>query len=1259
MSQTPQENPQDVLKPNQAQLNGAIGDSTRGDTYSNCEINQHHTEVYLQQSIQYAPVGIAILDRQMRYLAFSQRWLEEYNLTNEIIGCSVYEIFPNIPEQWKQIHQRCLVGAIEQGEETPYPQADGSIEWLRWSIRPWYQANDEIGGIMMFSENITAGKEAEITLGHNEERYSSLVSAISEVFWIVPSDGTVVDNPTWREFTGQTVEDVLAGRWLEVVHPEDRLAASKAWETAFKTGSAYRHEYRLRRHDGEYRHMQMQGIPLLEPDGSIREWVGICKDIHERKVAEVALSESNMLLRSILENTPDFIVVKDRQGSHVALNTNLANFIGKPIEEIVGKNDAQLFPPEDARQIIAKDQQIRTSGISETYEEEVSNGESRETYFTTKAPWRDADGQIIGIIAVTRNISDRKQAELQLKQSEERYRYLISATSQLFWIAPPDGIVTQDNLAWREYTGQTWEEYKGWGWLETIHPEDRLLMAQSWEAAVKTCTPFQHEFRWRRHDGEYRYTLSRGVPTLEADGSIREWIGTCSDIHERKQVELALQQSEERFRSLIEATSQIVWSANCEGAFVGDQEQWRAFTGQTLEEIQGWGWLNMVHPEDRIQTNQAWSAAVANRSTYEAETRIRRYDGEYRYLNVRGVPILNADGGIREWVGANIDITERKLAELALRQNLEILDSASNSIIIRDMDDRITYWNRGAELLYGWKKEEVIGQYIHTFLQTDFPKPRETILSEFLEQGHWEGELQHTTRHGRQVIVASRWTLQRDTKGQPYTQLEINNDITERKQAELALAQAKQAAEAANRTKSEFLANMNHELRTPLNGILGYAQILQRDPATTSKQQKGLSVIHQCGSHLLTLINDILDLSKLEVQKMDLYPQDFHFANFLTTTVEICRIKAEQKGIAFHYHPINLPTAVHADDKRLRQVLLNLLSNAVKFTDFGSVTFQVEAVGSQQIIQTSSTRIRFQVEDTGIGIPKEKLQSIFLPFEQAGKRERNSEGTGLGLAISQQIVQMMGSSIQVNSIPGKCSTFWFEVDVPAADWLAQAITINQKVIGYQGERRKILVIDDRQENRAVAIGMLAPLGFKLAQADDGQVGLDLALQMRPDLIITDVMMSKMNGLEMTRRLRQLPDFAKTPIIASPASLSQVDMQEALEAGCSSFFPKPIEFSGLLGELQRHLGLQWIYETTSEVAEVSAEVLSSVDLVMPSSHELATVYKAAQDGFMSDIQQEANRLKQLNPQYAPLANKLLELSQKFDDEAILNLLAPYI
>jgi CheY-like chemotaxis protein len=257
---------------------------------------------------------------------------------------------------------------------------------------------------------------------------------------------------------------------------------------------------------------------------------------------------------------------------------------------------------------------------------------------------------------------------------------------------------------------------------------------------------------------------------------------------------------------------------------------------------------------------------------------------------------------------------------------------------------------------------------------------------------------------------------------------------------------------------------------------------------------------------------------------------------------------------------------------------------------------------------------------------------------------------------SQQIVQMMGSSIQVNSILGKGSTFWFEIDVPiAADWFSQTATAQQKVIGYQGERRKILVIDDHRENRAVVIGMLAPLGFKLAEADDGQTGLDKAIQMRPDLIITDVMMSKMTGLEMTRRLRQLPDFAQTPIIASPASLSQVDMQQTMDAGCNSFFPKPIEFTGLLRELQRHLELQWIYETAPQTAETSVLVENRADWVIPAPGELATLYQAAQDGFMADIQQEANRLKQLNPEYATFANKLLELSQQFDDEAIVILL----
>lgn len=477
----------------------------------------------------------------------------------------------------------------------------------------------------------------------------------------------------------------------------------------------------------------------------------------------------------------------------------------------------------------------------------------------------------------------------------------------------------------------------------------------------------------------------------------------------------------------------------------------------------------------------------------------------------------------------------------------------------------------------------------------------------------------------------------------------------ELQQAKEAADKARQTAEMASRAKSEFLANMSHELRTPLNGILGYAQILKKDKGLDNQQQERVAIIQRSGEHLLNLINDILDLSKIEAHKMELQLGDFQFPDFLHNIAEICRVSAEQKRLSFKFEAVTtLPGIVRGDEKRLRQILLNLLSNAVKFTEQGGIVF---TVGYQK------QKIRFQIEDTGIGIPADKLSQIFDPFQQVSIQKHAIEGTGLGLAISQKLVEALGGELRVKSRPGEGTVFWFELDLPEISNGVEVSPAEERaIVGYVGPRHSILVVDDRWENRSVLVNLLGPLDFDLIEAKDGREAFNQAVEFQPDLILMDLVMPVLDGFEATRQLRQLPEAKEVVIIALSASVFDHTRQECLIAGCDDFIAKPVRSVELLAKIQTHLGLTWIYEPPSDAPEIFHAAPPSAPYPLPPCPPLEEMFQLLDLARRGDVQAILARLEiieQTSDEVRPFVTEIRRLAKTFQVKQIREFIDKYL
>lgn len=1194
-------------------------------------------------------------------------------------------------------------------------------------------------------QDIRSLQLTEETLWESQHFIQRIAQTTPSVLYIYDliAKSSIYANRQFAELLGYTLLEIAqmgAELLPSLLHPDDVEAVTehlKGFRDATDS-EIFEIDYRMRHKNGEWRWLRSQETVFARnADGLPYQILGAAEDITERKRVQEALWESERRFRAIFDHTFQFTGILKTDGTLLEINQAALDFSGQKLEEILGRPfwEVRWWTLSSRHQKkLKKAIAAAAAGEFVRYEVEVLGaGNAVVTIDFSLKPFKDETDQVVLLIPEGRDISDRKRVKALLA-GQNHILEMIAKGARL-----PDVLATIAQVIERQLPQMRCSFLL----LDKDGVHLRYGAAPSLPESYKQAIdgtiigPFSASCGTAAYWGEPVIIKDIAIHPLWADlrdlalshglracwsapifSTVGKVLGTFAMYYSeprtpnRQEQELtakatqfariAIERSyaqEELLRS--NAMLKAQQEAAIDAILVTDENRQIASYNKRFcelwqikeqliqsgdeQRLLKWMLSQLEHPQEFLAKVEALYAHPTETSYDEFTFK----DG--RIFEFYSAPVESPSGGCYGRIWYNRDITERKQAEAALRQTEQkyrkLVESAGDAIITMDAETGIILEaNQMAEKILGRPREEIIGLHQTEIQPHERPKQYTEIFKKHIEGlGVFQAELELRHKDGTIVPVEVSASVV-DVQGKKIVQ-GIFRDISDRKQTEKALKQAKVAAEVANRAKSEFLANMSHELRTPLNGILGYAQILKRELGLSPKQQHNLDIIQQCGEHLLTLLNDILDISKIEARKMELYLSDFQFPHFLEGILEIVRISAEQKNISFHYETLSeLPNCVRGDEKRLRQVLINLLGNAVKFTDTGGVTVKVGYVGGielkiEQNLQPATQKqpakkMRFVVEDTGIGMAPEQVGEIFLPFHQIGDPRHRVEGTGLGLAISQKLVQMMGASLNVESTLGQGSVFWVDLDLPeVSDWVEVVKADEGKIIGLKEKNYRVLVADDKWENRSVLVDLLSPLGFEVVEATDGQDCLNQALKIKPDVILLDMVMPRIDGFEATRRLRQLPTLKQVVIIAMSASAFADDQQKCLTAGCNGFISKPVEAQKLFAQLRLHLGLEWVYEDKDEVERskdehknplhtshcASHRFANTLDtsLVAPPLKELTALHELAMIGDIGGIQEQADLIEQLDEQFVPFAQQLRQLAKGFQEKQILEFVRKYM
>lgn len=830
-------------------------------------------------------------------------------------------------------------------------------------------------------------------------------------------------NPAEAIMHGYEAEELI-GKDVTILAPHDLKQHEKPKFDSKK--SVFIRESINIKKDGTRFPVQLISDVLRDENDAPIAVITTCEDITNRKDIERTLRESEEKYRNLVESIEIGIGMVDENEIFQFANTAACSILGYTRDELIGKDLLDLVSPE-LRPKILKETKTRKKNISNRYIIDMIRKDGEKiTIVNTSTPVFDENGRYKGARGIFRDITEQIRTETALKESEKKYRSLIEIS--------PDAIVLIDKNGTLQSANRQFVKLSGFGSLEDLQNsglsvfdficgQDRNRAIATIQETLKKGHTKDIEYSARRKDGRIVPIEVSSAVIYDPSGNIDIIELIIRDISKRKEDEKAIRESEEKFRALAENSLDVIMRFDKDHRHLYANPAVESQTGVPVKDFIGRTHREMGFPDDLIIT---WEKALDKVFQTGGPHRIEFKLPNGIWIDWLLLPEFDIDGSVSAVITYARDITQKKQIEQALKDNEEILRFLVESsplplIMTKPGSGKIIKFNQALCDMFGHTKENIQTiNDLYAFPEKDMPK----IIKELQENGRIV-QKEIMARKADGTVFDILLSVETGNFLNETVALAVVYDLTERKKLEDNLHKAKEEAEFHSKAKSQFLANMSHELRTPLTAILGYTQILRRNPDIQEHQDKLLKIIERSGNHLLNLINDILDIAKIEAQKMKLAPAKINFFNFLEHISDMIEISAKDKNISFMAEFDNdLPQVIYADEKRLSQILLNLLGNAVKFTHSGSVFFRVKKQNGYK------NHVCFIVEDTGIGIPEDKINDIFSPFKQAYDKKDSTEGTGLGLPISKTLVEMMGGEIFVESIFGEKSRFWFYLCLP-------------------------------------------------------------------------------------------------------------------------------------------------------------------------------------------------------------------------------------